>query len=116
MDGSIFLYGAPASGKSTLGRRLADRLGAGFVDLDEAIVAGAGRSIPDIFAKDGEGAFRDLESRELARVAGGGRQVVSLEVCRVHDVEKLLFLGLLMCVLYTKWAVVYKNRLYSCLG
>lgn len=78
MDGSIFLYGAPASGKSTLGRRLADRLGAGFVDLDEAIVAGAGRSIPDIFAKDGEGAFRDLESRELARVAGGGRQVVSL--------------------------------------
>ena len=76
----IFLYGAPASGKTTLGRKLAARLGAAFVDLDAAIVARAGRSIPDIFARDGEPAFRDLESETLAAVvdAAAGDTVVSL--------------------------------------
>ena len=46
---AIFLYGAPASGKSTLGKGLAERLGLGLVDLDERIVAEAGMSIPEIF-------------------------------------------------------------------
>lgn len=66
MKGRIFLYGAPASGKSTLGRRLADRLGARFSDLDAEIVRREGRSIPDIFAAGGESAFRDIESAALA--------------------------------------------------
>ena len=61
----IFLYGAPASGKSTLGKVLAERLGAKFVDLDERIVAKAGKPIPEIFASSGEAAFRDLESKAL---------------------------------------------------
>lgn len=67
----IFLYGPPASGKTTLGRRLATALGVTFVDLDEEIVRTAGRTIPEIFASDGEPAFRDLESQALARVTGG---------------------------------------------
>ena len=66
----IFLYGAPASGKTTLGRRLAAALGTRFVDLDDAIVARAGASIPEIFAARGEAAFRDLESSALAAVVG----------------------------------------------
>ena len=47
---NIALIGMPSSGKSTLGRALAERLGKRFVDLDEEIVKADGRSIPDIFA------------------------------------------------------------------
>ena len=67
----VFLTGAPASGKTTLGRRLAAALGVPFADLDEEIVRKAGRSIPEIFASYGEGAFRDLESQTLAAVVDG---------------------------------------------
>ena len=74
---AIFLYGAPASGKSTLGKALAERLGAGFVDLDECIVAEAGISIPEIFKTCGEAAFRDLESKVLREVVSEPK-VVSL--------------------------------------
>ncbi|MCR5839070.1 MAG: bifunctional shikimate kinase/3-dehydroquinate synthase [Kiritimatiellae bacterium] len=74
---AIFLYGAPASGKSTLGKALAERLGAGFVDLDERIVAEAGMSIPEIFKTRGEAAFRDLESKVLREVVSEPK-VVSL--------------------------------------
>ena len=73
----VFIYGAPASGKSTLGRALAERLGVGFVDLDERIVAEAGVSIPDIFKTRGEAAFRDLESKVLRYVISDPK-VVSL--------------------------------------
>ena len=62
------MYGAPASGKSTLGKALAERLGADFVDLDERIVAEAGMSIPEIFKTRGEPAFRDIESQVLRNV------------------------------------------------
>ena len=74
---AIFLYGAPASGKSTLGKALAERLGADFVDLDERIVAEAGMSIPEIFKTRGEATFRDLESNVLREVVSGPK-VVSL--------------------------------------
>ena len=74
---AIFLYGAPASGKSTLGKALAERLGLSFVDLDERIVAEAGISIPEIFKTRGEVAFRDLESKVLREVVSGPK-VVSL--------------------------------------
>ena len=74
---AIFLYGAPASGKSTLGKALAERLAADFVDLDERIVAEAGMSIPEIFKTRGEAAFRDLESKVFREVVSGPK-VVSL--------------------------------------
>ena len=67
----IFLYGAPASGKSTLGRALAERLGLHFVDLDERIVAESGMSIPEIFKTRGEAVFRDIESKALKEVVSG---------------------------------------------
>lgn len=84
MERAIFLYGAPASGKSTLGRLLSGKLGAEFVDLDEEIVRRAGRPIPEIFAESGEAVFRDVESETLAEtlasLRSGGRplSVVSL--------------------------------------
>lgn len=61
----ITLTGFMGSGKTTVGRILADALGCPFLDLDELIVKKAGKPIPDIFAQDGEPAFRQLEARLL---------------------------------------------------
>ena len=68
---NIYVYGAPASGKSTLGQARAERLGAKFVDLDAAIVARDGRSIPEIFSTRGEAAFREIEGQVLRDVVSG---------------------------------------------
>jgi shikimate kinase/3-dehydroquinate synthase len=57
----VVLVGLPGSGKSVIGKRLAHRHGASFVDLDERIESATGRAIPDIFAEDGEPAFRAME-------------------------------------------------------
>lgn len=77
---NLFLYGPPASGKTTLGRRLATALQAEFVDLDAAIVRRAGKDIPAIFASAGEAAFRELESATLRAEVGVGasRRVIAL--------------------------------------
>jgi shikimate kinase / 3-dehydroquinate synthase len=69
----VVLVGLPGSGKSAVGRRLAHRHGASFVDLDEAIEKAAGRSIPDIFADDGEPAFRALERAAVAELGSAVR-------------------------------------------
>jgi shikimate kinase len=68
----IVLVGFMGSGKTTVGRLLAKRLGVPFSDLDDRIEAAEGRSIPDIFSHDGEPAFRDVEHRELARAPRSG--------------------------------------------
>ena len=60
---NIALVGMPSCGKSTLGRLLAKQLGRPLVDLDEEIVKADGRSIPDIFAAEGEEGFRAKEAR-----------------------------------------------------
>ena len=75
--GNIILIGMPGSGKSTVGRLLADKLGKRFIDLDEEIVKADGRSIPDIFAAEGEDGFRARESAQTARFAKEGRQLLS---------------------------------------
>ena len=62
----IVLVGLPGSGKSAVGRRLAHRHGARFVDVDEAIEKSAGQTIPEIFAAGGEPAFRTVERRVVA--------------------------------------------------
>ena len=69
---SIVLIGMPGVGKTTVGRRVAKQLGMTLVDIDEEIVGGAGKSIPDIFEQDGEKAFRDLESEQIAKFGGQG--------------------------------------------
>lgn len=66
MKNNIFLTGFMGAGKSTVGRRLARRLGYRFADLDQLIVAREGRSIPEIFAAQGEPYFRDCETAVLA--------------------------------------------------
>jgi shikimate kinase len=66
---SIFLVGFMGSGKSTVGRALAQRLGWEFIDLDERIEAAEGTSISEIFATRGEAEFRRIESAALGEAA-----------------------------------------------
>lgn len=83
----VYLSGFMGSGKTTVGPRLAARLGQPFLDLDRLIQVHEGRSIAEIFEEDGEDAFRELESAALRRtsetedlvVALGGGAVVSDE-------------------------------------
>ncbi len=62
----VVLVGLPGSGKSAVGRRVAHRHGASFIDLDDSIEKSAGRTIPEIFAQDGEAAFRAMERSAVA--------------------------------------------------
>jgi shikimate kinase len=64
----LVLIGLMGSGKSTIGRRLANAIGWRFIDADEEIEAAAGCSIADIFAVYGEPIFRDLEERVISRL------------------------------------------------
>ena len=74
---NVALIGMPSSGKTTVGRALAEALGKRFVDLDEEIVKADGRSIPDIFAAEGEEGFRQKETAVIAQFAKEGRQLLS---------------------------------------
>jgi shikimate kinase len=75
---TIALIGLRASGKSSVGRALASRLGRGFVDLDDEIVRAASPhgSIGAAFVALGEAAFRDLEARTLERVLAQNEAIV----------------------------------------
>jgi len=74
---SLYLVGMMGCGKSHVGPALADRLGYRFVDLDSVISAAAGRSIPAIFAAEGEAGFRQLERQVLQQVASWHSLVVA---------------------------------------
>jgi shikimate kinase len=75
---NIALAGFMGTGKSTVGKLAAKRLGMAFVDTDEVIVARAGRPIAEIFAQDGEQAFRKLEADVCLEIGSGSGQVIAL--------------------------------------
>jgi len=75
--GSLVLVGLMGVGKSTIGRRLAARLGLPFVDADEEIERAAGMSVQEIFDTYGEAQFRDGERRVIARLIDGQTKVVA---------------------------------------
>ena len=74
---NIALIGMPSSGKTTVGRALAKELGKTFIDLDEEIVKANGKSIPDIFADEGEDGFRKKETEQVERFSKEGHQLLS---------------------------------------
>ena len=74
---NVILCGFMATGKSSVGRKLADILGLEFVDLDAAIEAEEGVPIPRIFAERGEQAFRELESRMVEKMMNRAGLVIS---------------------------------------
>ena len=74
---SIVLIGMMGAGKSSVGRRLAARLGIPFVDADSEIEEAAKMTIPEIFQKYGEADFRSVEARVIARLLDNGPQVLA---------------------------------------
>ena len=77
MGSNIVLIGFMGSGKSTVGRILAEYLYWDFADLDSLIEASAGCAIKEIFARKGEAFFRDLETAQLRRMASLRKTVVA---------------------------------------
>lgn len=73
----VFLIGFMGAGKTTVGRKLAARLGRPFLDLDDAITSVQGRSVAEIFAAEGESCFRDLELEALEALRGIEASVVA---------------------------------------
>ncbi len=74
---SVVLVGMMGAGKSSIGRRLATRLGISFVDADTEIETAAGMTIPEIFSRHGEPYFRAGEARVIARLLEQGPQVLA---------------------------------------
>lgn len=74
---NIILVGMPGCGKSTIGIALSKLLGRSFVDADEFLVENVRRSIPDIFAQDGEDTFRRLETESLSELGKRSGQVIA---------------------------------------
>lgn len=75
--GTVVLVGLMGSGKTSVGRKLARRLGLPFVDADEEVEKAAGCSVEDIFRLYGEAAFRDGEERVIARLLSGPATVLA---------------------------------------
>lgn len=77
MTDAVFLVGFMGSGKSVVGRELAERLNWSFVDLDEEISKTAGRTIPEIFDAEGEEGFRFRERKILEKYLTATQTVIS---------------------------------------
>lgn len=74
----VVLVGPMGVGKSSVGRLLAERLGVGYRDTDEDIVAAEGRTIAEIFVDEGESAFRELEKNAVRAALSGHEGVLAL--------------------------------------
>lgn len=99
MDRPLFLVGFMASGKSTVGRLVASRLGWQFRDLDELIAAAAGQTIPQIFAAEGEGGFRAREVEAVRAATGLRRTVIATgggAACREENLAAMLGAGVVV--------------------
>ena len=97
----IFLCGFMGAGKSMIGRALAEKLEAPFLDLDDRIEEKAGQSIPEIFDQNGEAGFRTLERRAVMEVVREFEGVVALgggSLQSQHMVDHLKINGLLIFI------------------
>jgi len=90
---SIVLVGMMGAGKSSIGRRLASRLGIPFIDADMEIESAAGMTIPEIFEKHGEPYFRAGEARVIARLLDNGPQVLATGGGSVMDPQTRALIG-----------------------
>ncbi|MDC2945638.1 shikimate kinase [Streptomyces heilongjiangensis] len=97
----VVLVGPMGVGKSTVGPLLAERLGVGYRDTDDDIVAGQGSTIADIFANEGEPAFRELEKDAVRRALGEHDGVLALGGGAVLDEDTRALLAGLRVVCLT---------------
>lgn len=109
---NIVLIGFMGSGKTTVGRELAKRLGMDFVDTDAYIEEAAGKSISDIFAEDGEEAFRRMETETLKHLrdtvsntvfsTGGGMPLRKENAALLKEIGKVYYLTAANLVIYDR--------------
>lgn len=97
----LFLVGYMGCGKSTIGRKIARRMGVDYVDIDARVEAHEGATVCDIFRYEGEERFRQLERAELERVilegavvvsTGGGLPIWSDNMARMNEVGRTVYL------------------------
>lgn len=115
----VFLIGLPGSGKSTLGRELADQLAIPFIDLDQAIEKKAGRKVTNIFQEQGEAAFRELEHNQLMKsiadaadfvmATGGGAPCYHGNMEIIHRAGTSIFLDLSVKALAARLSQMEKD-------
>lgn len=99
--GNIVLTGFMGTGKTEVGRILADRLGFCLIDVDAEIVKSRGMAVADIFRLSGEESFRDAESHVIREVAARRNAVISTgggAVLRPENVDALRSSGIIVCL------------------
>lgn len=109
----LFLVGFMASGKSTVGRLVAARLGWQFRDLDRVIADAAGRTIPEIFAAEGEEGFRQREAQAVAEAAALRHTVIATgggAACREANLARMLASGHVVALAVTPEEVVRRTQ------
>lgn len=89
---NIVLIGMPSSGKTTIGKALAARMGKRFADTDELIVGTTGKSIPEIFEEEGEKVFREIEKKVICDIAGNDGTVIATGGGVILDEKNVLAL------------------------
>jgi len=95
-DAPIFLVGFMASGKTTVGRLVAARIGWAFVDVDDLVTEAAGLAVPGIFATEGEEGFRRREAEAIKDAAARTRSVIATgggAACREENLGLMLSRG-----------------------
>ena len=110
---NIVLVGFMGTGKTSVGRRLASQLRMRYVDTDDIIERDTGRRISDIFSKDGEPAFRDLESEAVCQVSKLYNHVISTGggvVLRASNMEALKRNGIIFCLTATPEEIYRRVR------
>ena len=102
MRTNVALIGFMGSGKSAVGKALAERLGREFIEMDTLIEEKSRKSIPDIFREDGEIAFRELEIEVTREIADGANRVIAcgggvvlnwINIDRLRQSCRVLYLG-----------------------
>ena len=109
--GNIILTGFSYTGKTKVGQKVAWKLGLKFIDIDEEIVRSYGKAIAEIFARDGEERFRELESKVLDRVCQGSDTVIATgggAVMSAANRDMMLESGVVIC-LEAKPATIYRR-------
>ena len=119
MNTNIALIGFMATGKTTVGKLLAEKLRKDFIELDTVIEQNAGKSIPDIFGQDGEIRFRELEIEAVREVAdknnaviacGGGIVLNKINIDRLKKESVIICLTASLPVILKRSLVDNDNR------